>query len=51
MATSFDTQLGGRDFDQILATHFAEQFALKYGDKVDARKNPKAMVYIYYIIL
>ena len=36
--------MGGRDFDVILAEHFAAEFASKYGKNVDANTNPKAMV-------
>jgi heat shock protein 4 len=33
--------LGGRDFDQILADFFVEEFKAKY--KMDIRTNPKAL--------
>ncbi|CAG5129903.1 unnamed protein product, partial [Candidula unifasciata] len=40
LATSFDSQLGGREFDELLADYMAEEFKKKY--KVDAASNPKA---------
>lgn len=39
-STSFDAYLGGRDFDDVLATHFAEEFKSKY--KIDIASNKKA---------
>lgn len=40
LACVSDPQLGGRDFDIILADHFAEEFKAKY--KIDAKSNPRA---------
>ncbi|KAJ1530561.1 hypothetical protein ONE63_005447 [Megalurothrips usitatus] len=40
LACSSDPDLGGRDFDIILADHFAEEFKGKY--KIDAKSNPRA---------
>ncbi|XP_005102694.1 heat shock 70 kDa protein 4 [Aplysia californica] len=42
LATSFDYQLGGRDFDELLASHMTEEFKKKY--KVDAKTRPKAYI-------
>jgi heat shock protein 4 len=39
-ATAFDRNLGGRDIDYALVTHFAEEFKQKY--KIDVLANPKA---------
>jgi heat shock protein 4 len=39
-ATAFDRNLGGRDIDYALFTHFAEEFKQKY--KIDVLANPKA---------
>jgi heat shock protein 4 len=38
--TAFDRNLGGRNFDQVLVDHFAEEFKTKY--KMDILSNPKA---------
>lgn len=40
LATTFDPNLGGRDFDRIIADEFVEHFKKQY--KVDASKNLKA---------
>lgn len=42
LACASDPNLGGRDFDVILADHFAEEFKAKY--KIDAKSNPRAYV-------
>lgn len=42
LACASDPNLGGRDFDVILADHFAEEFKAKY--KIDAKTNPRAYV-------
>uniref|UniRef100_A0AAU0MTJ4 Heat shock protein family A member 4 n=1 Tax=Urechis unicinctus TaxID=6432 RepID=A0AAU0MTJ4_UREUN len=42
MASTSDSQLGGRDFDRILSNHFAEDFKKRY--KVDAMSKPRAYV-------
>lgn len=36
---SWDANLGGRDFDQVLFEHFADEFQAKH--KRDVRTNPK----------
>jgi len=40
LATTFDENIGGRDFDLVLASHFVEVFKKQY--KVDASTNKKA---------
>nr|XP_034171697.1 97 kDa heat shock protein isoform X1 [Osmia lignaria]XP_034171698.1 97 kDa heat shock protein isoform X1 [Osmia lignaria] len=40
LATSFDTQLGGRDIDSILAEHFCKDFQSRYN--IDPHTNPRA---------
>ena len=40
LACVSDPNLGGRDFDVILADRFAEDFKAKY--KIDAKSNPRA---------
>uniref|UniRef100_A0A1B6FPX4 Uncharacterized protein n=1 Tax=Cuerna arida TaxID=1464854 RepID=A0A1B6FPX4_9HEMI len=42
LACSSDCQLGGRDFDYILAKHFNKEFISKY--KVNAENNPRAFL-------
>ena len=42
LATVADPNLGGRDFDMLLANHFAEEFKSRY--KVDAKSKPRAFV-------
>lgn len=39
LATSADTNLGGRDINFVLAQHFCQDFQVRY--KMDTRKNPK----------
>merc|ERR1740127_155355 len=41
LATACDRHLGGRDFDMILAEHFAAEWKEKH--KIDAKTNKKAM--------
>ncbi|KAF2360909.1 Heat shock protein 70 family [Trinorchestia longiramus] len=41
LATAFDSKLGGRDFDNIIAQKFIEHFKKQY--KVDASSNKKAL--------
>merc|ERR1719408_1074787 len=41
LATACDRHLGGRDFDMILANHFAAEWKEKH--KIDAKTNKKAM--------
>ncbi|XP_054611871.1 heat shock 70 kDa protein 4a [Dunckerocampus dactyliophorus] len=45
LATAFDSELGGKDFDNILVSHFCEDFAKKY--KLDVRSKPRALVRLY----
>ncbi|XP_076147847.1 heat shock 70 kDa protein 4b [Alosa pseudoharengus] len=45
LATAFDPQLGGKDFDEMLVKHFCEEFAKKY--KLDVRSKPRALVRLY----
>lgn len=40
LASTADSNLGGRDIDEILANHFCKEFQAKY--KIDARNNPRA---------
>ena len=40
LASTFDTNLGGRDFDKVLLDHFQKEFKAKYG--VDAYANTRA---------
>lgn len=42
IATASDPYLGGRDFDNILAQHFVEEFKKKYN--LDASSNKRASV-------
>ena len=42
LSTASDPHLGGRDFDLLLANHFAEDFKTRY--KVDAKTKPRAFV-------
>ncbi|PWA22797.1 heat shock 70 kDa protein 4a [Gambusia affinis] len=45
LATAFDSDLGGKDFDDILVNYFCEEFAKKY--KLDVRSKPRALVRLY----
>ncbi|XP_039888112.1 heat shock 70 kDa protein 4a [Simochromis diagramma] len=45
LATAFDSDLGGKDFDDILVNHFCEEFGTKY--KLDVRSKPRALVRLY----
>jgi len=40
LATAFDPDLGGTDFDRLLADHFTQEFLTRY--RVDAKTNPRA---------
>jgi len=40
LATSYDPDLGGADFDRLIADHFAEEFLTRY--RVNAQANPRA---------
>lgn len=42
ITTASDANLGGRDFDLLLADHFAKEFQTKY--KIDAKSNPRAFL-------
>lgn len=42
LATTFDSQLGGRDFDYILAEHFSKDFKSRYN--IDPRTNARAFI-------
>lgn len=41
LASAFDRNLGGRDFDEVLVQHFAAEFLAK--TKIDIRSTPKSM--------
>uniref|UniRef100_A0A672GFK0 Heat shock 70 kDa protein 4-like n=1 Tax=Salarias fasciatus TaxID=181472 RepID=A0A672GFK0_SALFA len=45
LATAFDSELGGKDFDDILVNHFCEEFAKKY--KLDVKSKPRALIRLY----
>ncbi|KAM9496570.1 heat shock 70 kDa protein 4b isoform 1-T1 [Clarias gariepinus] len=45
LATAFDDQLGGKDFDEVLVNHFCEEFGKKY--KLDVKSKPRALVRLY----
>ncbi|KAI4897313.1 hypothetical protein NFI96_034022 [Prochilodus magdalenae] len=45
LATAFDPQLGGKDFDEVLVNHFCEEFGKKY--KLDVKSKPRALVRLY----
>ncbi|XP_076024415.1 heat shock 70 kDa protein 4a [Genypterus blacodes] len=45
LATAFDSELGGKDFDEVLVNHFCEEFGKKY--KLDVRSKPRALVRLY----
>ncbi|TRY81295.1 hypothetical protein DNTS_012128, partial [Danionella cerebrum] len=45
LATSFDPELGGKDFDERLVAHFCKEFAVKY--KLDVKSKPRALVRLY----
>lgn len=42
LASTADSQLGGRDIDSILAEHFCKEFQARYN--IDAHTNPRAYV-------
>lgn len=42
LSHAFDRSLGGRDFDEVLFTHFAEKFKEQY--KIDVYSNAKACI-------
>ena len=45
LASAFDSELGGKDFDDILVNHFCEEFGKKY--KLDVKTKPRALVRLY----
>lgn len=45
LATAFDSDLGGKDFDDILVKHFCDEFRQKY--KLDVKSRPRALVRLY----
>ncbi|KAG7515655.1 heat shock 70 kDa protein 4-like [Solea senegalensis] len=45
LATAFDSELGGKDFDNILVNYFCEEFGKKY--KLDVKSKPRALVRLY----
>ncbi|XP_034539238.1 heat shock 70 kDa protein 4a isoform X2 [Notolabrus celidotus] len=45
LASAFDSELGGKDFDEILVGHFCEEFGKKY--KLDVKTKPRALVRLY----
>ncbi|XP_029028800.1 heat shock 70 kDa protein 4a isoform X2 [Betta splendens] len=45
LATASDSELGGKDFDDILVNHFCEEFSKKY--KLDVKSKPRALVRLY----
>lgn len=45
LATAFDTEIGGQDFDERLVKHFCDEFAVKY--KLDVKSKPRALVRLY----
>jgi len=44
LATHYDSNLGGRDFDMAIADWAAEGFTGKYKNATDPRKKPKALL-------
>lgn len=40
LGSAYDKHFGGRDFDNAIANHFADEFVSKY--KINVRENPKA---------
>jgi len=40
LSVEWDRDLGGKDFDEVLFTHFVEEFDAKY--KIDIRSNKRA---------
>ncbi|CAK6957269.1 heat shock 70 kDa protein 4a [Scomber scombrus] len=45
LASAYDAELGGKDFDDILVNHFCEEFGKKY--KLDVKTKPRALVRLY----
>lgn len=42
IASTFDSQLGGRNIDSILAEHFCKEFQSRYN--IDPHNNPRAYI-------
>lgn len=42
LATAFDSELGGKAFDDILVQHFCDEFGKKYN--LDVKTKPRALV-------
>ncbi|KAF5904898.1 heat shock 70 kDa protein 4-like [Clarias magur] len=45
LASAYDDQLGGKEFDEVLVNHFCEEFGKKY--KLDVKSKPRALVRLY----
>lgn len=45
LATAFDPEMGGKDFDERLVKYFCEEFVVKY--KLDAKTKPRALVRLF----
>lgn len=45
LATTFDPYLGGRNFDEVLANYFCDEFKGKY--KLNVRENPRAVLRLH----
>lgn len=45
LATAFEPEIGGQDFDERLVKHFCDEFAVKY--KLDVKSKPRALVRLY----
>ncbi|XP_019714304.1 heat shock 70 kDa protein 4L-like, partial [Hippocampus comes] len=45
LATAFDPNLGGRNFDEALVNYFCEEFKVKY--KLHVRDNPRAVLCLH----
>lgn len=45
LATAFDSELGGKDFDELLVNHLCEEFGKRY--KLDVKSKPRALVRLY----
>lgn len=45
LATTFDPYLGGRNFDEVLADYFCDEFKSKY--KLNVRENPRAVLRLH----
>uniref|UniRef100_A0A8B9KRF3 Heat shock protein family A (Hsp70) member 4 n=1 Tax=Astyanax mexicanus TaxID=7994 RepID=A0A8B9KRF3_ASTMX len=45
LASAFDPELGGKDFDEMLVQYFCKDFGERY--KLDVRSKPRALVRLY----